>query len=867
WVRRHVRYLSRGPGGAGYTPHMPHQVLNNLYGDCKDQAQLLAVMLREIGLPVWLVTLGTTDDGQVLPDVPSPWGTHAILLTKIDGKEYWIDTTVALAAWDFLPRTDRDRQTYVTRDDKLSLLKTPPFTYKDYRIEQTTHLQVQPDGTSRCKRESTYHHSSAWTRRDKWLEVPPGERRRTVTAELQDAHSKARLLSIKIDEMELNDFDKPVRAEVEFEIPKHFTGELSREASVTDSPVWTWFLGYNIDVERRLPFKLPTAFESIHRYVIQLPGAFRFDGLPESKEVKSAFGFFKLKVTPDTTDPRRMEVHMHMRLEKTRIEKSEFADFIHFQDDVSKAYRVWLNVRPTTNIADAPRLEKLLENGKTADAVSLKILAKLYVDHERLADARRVLERASALFPSDRSIWELRVQATASIDDEDRLYREMVKQFPSEPRYAVALGAACVRREDHDEAKRILAPLLKHATPAVRAAAHYQLARSADRQKDPGQALKHLQGALLADSSTLASIDALLFRARVQEKLGQAKEAMATMQAAVEADPSARDALEYLVRLEIHAGLREAALDHLRRYTVAAGKDHSSLVKAADLHLELHRLEEAFDLASQARELGFQAKAQRVLGLVHFAKHEYTQAAFHLERCDLDAKALSALIESNLRLGDLDAAKRRSDTIAKTPDAGKAVLALAKSVVALAEERDRIVAGWKTPNEKQTASARRIVGRFVCAERGLAERWPTDHLERLVGSASSEGLAFAPAIALRAWLLAERGQLRKALAEADAALKLDPQNARAISVRGRVRLEQGNRKSAADDLSKATALSRRQDAGILHWYAAVLLDAGRLKEAADTQRIALTLRPNDPELREQLHRIEALLPKDANGPR
>jgi hypothetical protein len=91
WVRRHVRYLSRGPGGLGYTPHLPHQVLDHLYGDCKDQAQLLAVMLKEIGLPVWLVTLGTLDDGQVLKDVPSAWGTHAILLTQIDGKDYWID--------------------------------------------------------------------------------------------------------------------------------------------------------------------------------------------------------------------------------------------------------------------------------------------------------------------------------------------------------------------------------------------------------------------------------------------------------------------------------------------------------------------------------------------------------------------------------------------------------------------------------------------------------------------------------------------------------------------------------------------------------------------------------------------------------
>ena len=138
----------------------------------------------------------------------------------------------------------------------------------------------------------------------------------------------------------------------------------------------------------------------------------------------------------------------------------------------------------------------------------------------------------------------------------------------------------------------------------------------------------------------MATMDTLHFKARVHEKLGQNREAIQTLETALDADPNARDVLEYLVRLEIQAGRKDAALDHLRRYTVAVAKDLSSVVKAADLHLELGRLEEAFELANRARDVGFQAKSQRILGLVHFAKHDHAQAAFHLERCDLDGKAL-----------------------------------------------------------------------------------------------------------------------------------------------------------------------------------------------------------------------------------
>src|SRR5262249_18614264 len=143
-----IRYISVSSAGSGYTPRLPHQVFASRFGDCKDQAQLLAVMLKEAGLDVSLVTLGALDDGQVIREVPSPWGTHGILLVTINGKEHWIDTTVSLAGWDFLPRGDRDRVVYVTKEGKARIMKTPRLVSADNRIVQVTELSVQPDGSA-----------------------------------------------------------------------------------------------------------------------------------------------------------------------------------------------------------------------------------------------------------------------------------------------------------------------------------------------------------------------------------------------------------------------------------------------------------------------------------------------------------------------------------------------------------------------------------------------------------------------------------------------------------------------------------------------------------------------------------------------
>jgi transglutaminase-like putative cysteine protease/tetratricopeptide (TPR) repeat protein len=593
WVRQNVRYLSRGPEGKGYTPHPPEQVHANLFGDCKDQAQLLAVMLRQIGVPVWLVTLGTRDDGQVLEEVPSPWGTHAILMVEIDGKAHWIDTTVSQAAWDFLPRGDCDRLVCLVKDGEVKLARTPPFTYKDFRVEQTTYVDIGANGTSRSRRESSYHGSGAWSKRDTWIDSPLGERRRLATAELQDAHNRARLLHLKVDEKSLRNFDGPVRAEVEFEIPDHFGGE-AREGALSDSIVWQRLLAYSLDPGRDVPLELPSPFESVHRYLVELPAALRCSDPPDEKRIDSPWGFFQLKVTADPVDPHRLEVRMHTRLAKTRVEPEQFAEFQRFHDAVAKAYRAWLTLQSTRDLADAPALENAL-----ADAHSAKVLARLYLDNQRAADARRVLALAVQQSPEDKTLWELCVQAAADLAEKEQYYRAMVARFPKDGQYVAALGANLVERGRYADADRVLQPLTTNTVPAVRAAAHRQLALACYRQDRFKDALKHFDTALADDVGLLTNGSAIEFRARVCEKLGDVDGAIAAYRLGAEINGKASALLYPLVKLEWAAGQKRDALDHLRRYTVAVGKDEDGLLKAAELHLLLGRLDDALELADR----------------------------------------------------------------------------------------------------------------------------------------------------------------------------------------------------------------------------------------------------------------------------
>jgi tetratricopeptide (TPR) repeat protein/transglutaminase-like putative cysteine protease len=847
WLRRNIRYVSAGEKH-DFTPHSPATVFANRYGDCKDTSQMLAVMFREAGIPVALATLGAIDDGQVLEDVPSPWGTHAILLVTTDGRPHWIDTTLSLGGWDYLPRDDRDRLCYVTDDKGIRLVRTPPLRPEDNVTEQTTHVWIGAEGSSRCLRTATYHGGAALAQRDSWLEVPAGERRRLMSSDLQDANNKTHLCALHIDERKLRDLDGPVSAEVVFEIPGHFSGDSDREGSVTDSKVWAKLLAVTLDYDRQAALDLWAPFESRHRYVFHLPPGTRLDSPPEKRAVRSKWGSFTL-TTKEGSDPHELEVELQTRLEKTRVEPVDFDAFRKFQEEVNKYYRVWLTLKPSFTLDDAPALEALLAVSPD-DTASAQALARIYSDSGRPGEANRVLRRARHYHPEDVALWELTVKSAENLDDEEAAYREMVRRFPDDPKYAVALGAVLVERGRPAAARQVLEPLTRTKQQSVRGLAHYHLARGCLAEGQADKALQHLEAAENAAAETAGTPEVLLFKGELYEKLGKTKEAAAAYGRLAEMDGSAEKGLRALIRLEVAAGDRGAALGHLRRYVQAVGSDPAGLLSAADFYLRLGRSDDALELASRASG---QRKADRIVGLVERQRGDHAKAVAHLTKAEPDAEVLEALIRSHLALGRLRSAVDFADQGERLAEPGAGLRQAIIIANSLARRRQDVLKAANVPAGKEEVW-NEAAAQLVCAEHAWREGRPIIEVEPLLTAALPDRVPLGPAYALRGLLALERGRLTKALADADRAVVLTPQEALGYLVRGRVRLERGA--DALADLSRAVELSGRKDAAALHWLAAARFRVGQVTEALAAQREAVKLRPKDAELTEQLKELE-----------
>jgi transglutaminase-like putative cysteine protease len=101
YVQSDVRYVAIELGIGSYQPHAAADVFANHFGDCKDKATLLAVMLAEAGIQSVPVIINT-DRSAVGPDTPPDLGlfNHMILAVRIPAEARTPDLHSVLDAPD-----------------------------------------------------------------------------------------------------------------------------------------------------------------------------------------------------------------------------------------------------------------------------------------------------------------------------------------------------------------------------------------------------------------------------------------------------------------------------------------------------------------------------------------------------------------------------------------------------------------------------------------------------------------------------------------------------------------------------------------------------------------------------------------------
>lgn len=94
YVQKNIRYIGAHVGRGGYVPHKSTKVLEQSYGDCKDQSVLIVALLRQVGVEAFpaLISPGPTDE--VEASFAQLQFSHMITyIPGQDGEDIWLDTS------------------------------------------------------------------------------------------------------------------------------------------------------------------------------------------------------------------------------------------------------------------------------------------------------------------------------------------------------------------------------------------------------------------------------------------------------------------------------------------------------------------------------------------------------------------------------------------------------------------------------------------------------------------------------------------------------------------------------------------------------------------------------------------------------
>jgi len=335
--------------GDGYKPRKASQVFTQGYGDCKDKANLLQAMLKEVGITSYPVLAHAASEIEIWPDFPSPEQfDHAILgivvadniqlpsvVTDAANERLLIfDPTDPFTQVGDLSNTLQGARVHVLAKGSDSLVLLPRIPEAEgHLVVRKAKLQLSLDGS--IQGNVSVHgtgQSGAALRFRLFQASQPKELDELISSLLGESLKGSKIQNGKRED------DLPdgcCGVSFEFSNPK-FLQPLPNGLTIARLDVMTHAAIPTFAAkERKLPVKLNPLAQS-DEVVLELPAGFTIEELPKPATVESAYGRYQRSYEARGTGvvlTRRLELKAQI------VPSTEYASLRAFFSEVGKAER------------------------------------------------------------------------------------------------------------------------------------------------------------------------------------------------------------------------------------------------------------------------------------------------------------------------------------------------------------------------------------------------------------------------------------------------------------------------------------------------------------------------------------------------
>ena len=316
-VVKKTRYVALAFGIHTYKPYSATQVFARKFGDCKDKAMLITVMLKELGVRAYPVLIRTSPGGKVATQPPSlaPFD-HAIVY--VPALKLFLDGTAERTGSGELPYADQGMLALIIDGGDGQLVVTPVLPAQSNRIQRSLDIAVQSDGTANI--------SEAWTIRGQtasWWRtrfVDPALRKERFEKLINATFPRARVERFTISDPD--DLEQPVTVKATYQVPA-FARKQGAEL-MTDLSLGTAFTNQYAPLSSRkhpVVYAYPWAQDVTLR--VRWPAGYAVQTKPRSAQISALGGALSFHQRVSQA-PRALTIVRRLRVARHRYRASDY---------------------------------------------------------------------------------------------------------------------------------------------------------------------------------------------------------------------------------------------------------------------------------------------------------------------------------------------------------------------------------------------------------------------------------------------------------------------------------------------------------------------------------------------------------------
>jgi hypothetical protein len=285
WMHDRVRYVSMAFGESAIIPAPPAETLKRAYGDCKDQATVLAATLRAAGIDAQLALLRTGPGEDVIPGLPAlNVFDHAIVY--VPGKDpFWVDPTSPYARAGELPVGDRGRLALVIHRGTTELVSTPAGDAKLDTYQEVREIHFSEYGKGRVVETTTAGGALEQELRSNFSGTQDGIKK-SLREYVEKTYGSKELGSVSYGSTTQVTVPYELKLEAK-ESSFAYTGLLSAHFTLNEGILWNWLPRTVFEDEPRdLDLVVPMPYTATVKHLIRAPKHFTVKPIPAQPPFK-----------------------------------------------------------------------------------------------------------------------------------------------------------------------------------------------------------------------------------------------------------------------------------------------------------------------------------------------------------------------------------------------------------------------------------------------------------------------------------------------------------------------------------------------------------------------------------------------------